>query len=441
MHDSKLSLEDRLRAHPHLKNRIETLLNIVEDTASNVDKADDAEQLVIDELRRLGNDALHDWAHCKESQRTEGTLANESNKPIKGKKKIFKWYTTFGQIVIEERTFVLNGHRIRPFSFSANVTNNCYSRPLERCITDFGADDAFAKVPNKLKEHYGINIPSHAARTITEKHAKKINDLKCLKNVFPKKGAEYIIAETDGSMIPIVTIAARTTDEEPSDDRKRRKVGWKEARLSLAHPLGSVTPIFDATLGGTDETGDQLLNCAILAGGGENSKIHCVGDGAPWIADQVNRVFSSQGSYLIDMMHLCEYFAPASLVTSPHDSFTWLEQQKQRMKEGKISEVLNVLEPYVESLSIPKKDTPVKNCYRYIINRPGQFDYKSALAANLPIGSGEIESAHRYIIQKRLKLAGAWWDETNAQNMLSLRTLRANGGFQNYWKQYFKQAT
>ena len=137
----------------------------------------------------------------------------------------------------------LDGHRIRPFSHSANVTTNCYSRPLERCITDFGADDAFAKVPNKLKEHYGISIPSHAPRTITEKHAKKINDSKSLKDLFPKNGAEYIIAETDGSMIPIVTIAARTTDEESSDGRKRRKVGWKEGRLSLAHSLGSVTPI------------------------------------------------------------------------------------------------------------------------------------------------------------------------------------------------------
>lgn len=244
----------------------------------------------------------------------------------------------------------------------------------------------------------------------------------------------------DGSMVPIVTIAAKTSDEEPSDRRKRRKVCWKEARLSLAHSLGSVSPIFDATLGGAEETGDQLLNCAILAGGGENSKIHCVGDGATWIADQVDRVFSDQGTYLIDFMHLCEYLAPASLSCYPEDSLVWLDQQKKRMKAGNVSEVIQALEPYVEPLSIPKKDTPVRNCHRYITNRLNQFDYKSALEANLPIGSGEIESAHRYIIQKRLKLAGAWWDEENAQNMLALRTLRANGGWTDYWEQDTKQA-
>jgi hypothetical protein len=35
------------------------------------------------------------------------------------------------------------------------------------------------------------------------------------------------------------------------------------------------------------------------------------------------------------------------------------------------------------------------------------------LAAGLPIGSGEIESAHRYVIQNRLKIAGAWWKMEN----------------------------
>jgi hypothetical protein len=30
-------------------------------------------------------------------------------------------------------------------------------------------------------------------------------------------------------------------------------------------------------------------------------------------------------------------------------------------------------------------------------------------ASTRPIGSGEIESTHRYIVQQRLKLPGAWW--------------------------------
>jgi len=65
--------------------------------------------------------------------------------------------------------------------------------------------------------------------------------------------------------------------------------------------------------------------------------------------------------------------------------------------------------------------------------RKDQFDYPGALANNLPIGSGEIESAHRYIVQKRLKLPGSWWCAANADHMLALRLNRANGQWGDYW--------
>jgi hypothetical protein len=60
--------------------------------------------------------------------------------------------------------------------------------------------------------------------------------------------------------------------------------------------------------------------------------------------------------------------------------------------------------------------------------------YKDAIARNLPIGSGEIESAHRYVIQKRLKLSGAWWTLDNAAAVLALRVARANGRWLSYWQ-------
>jgi hypothetical protein len=54
---------------------------------------------------------------------------------------------------------------------------------------------------------------------------------------------------------------------------------------------------------------------------------------------------------------------------------------------------------------VPDKEAPVIKCYRYIKNRPGKFDYKGALEDDLPRGSGEIESAHRSVIQERSKIA------------------------------------
>ena len=55
------------------------------------------------------------------------------------------------------------------------------------------------------------------------------------------------------------------------------------------------------------------------------------------------------------------------------------------------------------------------------------------VANDLPIGSGEIESAHRYITQQRLKRPGAWWRVDHAEYMLALRINRQNGDWAAYW--------
>lgn len=250
-------------------------------------------------------------------------------------------------------------------------------------------------------------------------------------------GAAYVIVEADGSMIPLVE-TAKVDAEEPSDGRRRRKVKWQEARLALAHQLGSVTPVFGVTMGGVDDIGDQMLNCAIRAGGSSRSTIHCVGDGAKWLADQTTRVYADQGSYLIDFFHLSDYLVAAATVCLPDDPAKWRKDAQMLAKAGKISEVIDDLELHLEP-ETTDKDCPVRQCYRYIKNRPGQFAYDKAIAAGLPIGSGEIESAHRYVIQKRLKIAGAWWLEENAGKMLALRTVRENSDWDKYWTPYWER--
>ena len=78
----KRSLEERLESHPHLRERFEALLGIVEDAAGDLDKADAAEQRVIEELRRMGSDALHAWASGKEQEKEQ--QAREGEDPVSG---------------------------------------------------------------------------------------------------------------------------------------------------------------------------------------------------------------------------------------------------------------------------------------------------------------------------------------------------------------------
>ncbi len=359
----------------------------------------------------------------------------------RAREKKINWYTTYGEILIFERVLLESGKTIRPFSNEVKVKNRGYSCPLERRITDFGADDSFKKAIKKLKEHYGIKVPVSSTRAITEKHAKLIKKEEVIFRKFHDgEGVDCIIAGMDGTMIPIVETEERELDGRPIDKRKTRKVRWKEGRLTLAHEKGSLEPIFGATTGKPEVAGDYLANCAIRTGIGVNTHVHCVGDGAPWINDQCERVFGDQAEFLIDFFHLCEYLAAASKKCNPENPVKWLDKQKKRMKSNLVEEVLQELEPYLESTSLPDKDAPVRCCNRYLKNRPGQFNYKDALENDLAIGSGEVESAHRYVIQDRLKISGAWWSENNAKDMLALRVLRENGDWDTYWEKKYQHA-
>jgi hypothetical protein len=298
-------------------------------------------------------------------------------------------------------------------------------------ITDFGADNAFGQVSAKLKEHYGIRVPLCAAATITQRHAHRLTDADITPPASSAVRPLTLIAEADGSMIPVVQVGDGTLDA--ADKRKHRTLLWKEARLSLVRRPDQVEPTFDVTLGDAATTGAALKRLAMAAGLSPRTSVHGVGDGAPWIAEQVELQFGAQGHYLIDFYHLCDYLAAAAPSCAPDHPAAWMSYQKERLKAGQLDLVMAALDAHVEPDTVIRDHAPVRACYRYIANRPGQFKYREALAAHLPIGSGEVESSHRYVIQKRLKLPGAWWRADNAQAMLNLRVLRANHCWHRYW--------
>ena len=60
---------------------------------------------------------------------------------------------------------------MRPFVLGAKVNPLGCSRPLQRAIVDFAADQPFAQARNKLLEHYGIGIGESTIQRITFGHA------------------------------------------------------------------------------------------------------------------------------------------------------------------------------------------------------------------------------------------------------------------------------
>jgi hypothetical protein len=311
-------------------------------------------------------------------------------------------------------------------------------------MTDFGADESFGEAAKKVKEHYGIEVPISGVRKVTQAHGEAMLGEEP-KSELRKQGARLVIAGMDGSMIPIVSIETNDKGRKIKDKRKHRHLGWKEARLCVARDPRSVSGHYRATMGGVDQAGRQLVGCVAEAGGGKSTKLHCVADGAPWIVMQVEQRFEKQATFLVDFYHVSEYLAAASELLGESKKVMWLKQQQRRLKANRTNEVLQEitkleeieklkLAAAAERTSATKEELPAGCCKRYLENRLQYLDYKTALKAGLPISSGETESGHRWVIQARLKIAGAWWKMDNAERMLKLRTMRASDEWDSYWR-------
>ena len=315
------------------------------------------------------------------------------------------------------------GQVLRPFCDRAGVRPRGRSHRLQRALVDFGAEESFARAAARVREHYGLDVAAEQVRQQTLRHGAQISALIVTP---PKQAATTLITQLDGSMIPIVV-----TPTVGPDRRCGKQLSWREARLCLARPHESATPCYGATLGSVAVTGALWRATAQAAGLGEGTQVHGVGDGAEWILNQFQEQFGWQGHYLVDFYHVSEYLAAAATVIRPKDPASWRRRQQGRLLENNVSAVLRALAAHLEPEAT--LHAPVRTAHRYLHQRRNQLDYAGARAAGWCIGSGEIESGHRHVIQQRLKLAGSWWKESHAQAMLGLRVARANQLWHRYW--------
>lgn len=308
------------------------------------------------------------------------------------------------------------------------VKDRGYSWGLQRAMTDFGSERSFEQAVRALQEHYGFAVPTGALREITYEHAERIGaraDSGAPASSLPAQGVQWLVAEADGSMVPIV----RTSGPGP-DRRKNRRIDYREARLCACQAKGHSRIHYAGTFAEVDAVGRRWARCAKAAGRGLQTKIQVVSDGAVWIAQQA-RDRLEPARHLLDFYHLCEYLgqAEASCAKNPR----WFSTQKNRLRTNHPERVIKELEAHLEAPGLGDELAPVRRAHRYLGNRLGQLDYAGALADELPIGSGMIESGHKHVIQARLKIAGASWKIAHAENLLQLRTARANGRWNQLW--------
>ena len=378
-------------------------------------------------------------------------VQEETGLPTERRKEITV-HTLFGPIEVEsaylwDRT---TKESARPVKDELGLHGRMRTPALERALTDFGAEQSGAKASARFEEHYGFKVERTAVLRVVHKHADRAESLMAERLETSKVDfdtpererldVDVMLAEMDGSelrtgtLVPIDVPDGEVVPTTPIRKlpRRRREENWRDVRLGLVVPMDDDEPTYVARLGPYDDVVGLMVGAARLRGLTQHTKVVAVGDGGNGLMEAMKRGFEPM-QYILDrphcVSHVCDTAKEMGLVGEERDSQVacWMDT----METGNIKELLDELAGFQEDwLGKERVDQLEKHLKRF----QDCVQYQGYRDLGYPVGSGEIESGHRSVIQPRMKLPGTWWHPANVNPMLALRTVRANGWWDDLWR-------
>ena len=174
-----------------------------------------------------------------------------------------------------------------------------------------------------------------------------------------------------------------------------------------------------------------------------SKKIHIVIDGEVCLRKQLSQLFA-KATFSLDIRHLEEKIWTVGRTFEKEGSdelHEWVENKRTLLYEGRAKELLEQFKELRQTLSRRAKRDEVKRkalttLINYMAKRLGMMNYKEYIEKDLPIASGIVEGAARYVVGERLDCAGMRWIPGRAEALLHLRCIELNG----HWDHFFQWA-
>lgn len=148
-------------------------------------------------------------------------------------------------------------------------------------------------------------------------------------------------------------------------------------------------------------------------------------------------------SIVLDVIHVTQYLWKAAwALHAERDPAAeqWVDARLLEILRGNSSLVAAGIRRSATWRGLTAKERqPLDKCADYLLKYREYLRYDQYLAAGLPIASGVIEGACRYLVKDRMEKTGARWSLNGAEAVLRLRALRASGDLDQYWQFHLQQ--
>jgi len=248
--------------------------------------------------------------------------------------------------------------------------------------------------------------------------------------------AAPLLMGADGVMVPF----------RPEGGDPRGKTAWHEVKVGVLARLGRhrtrtgkvVARLHQrrlvAVFGDIEALQRRLWLAALRQGIRHASQVVWLSDGARGLWRLFEGHFTAYATGILDFYHAVQQLwkgAAAWLDGRTSNARRWFIWARHRLRygnpDGVLADLADALE--LEGLPATARDT-LTTVYAYLQRHREHINYEAYKALGLPLGSGMVESACKWLIQQRFKGVGMRWSEEGFNHLLHLRLAWVNGSFE-----------
>jgi hypothetical protein len=210
---------------------------------------------------------------------------------------------------------------------------------------------------------------------------------------------------------------------------------WREPRLLVIDILNEQgqpdrlrLPLYDVLIGDAEAVWALLIGYLRLLGAAYADVVEFIADGAAWIWHRVERLSrlaeipAAKLVEVLDFYHASQYLYE-TLATGRRMSKAQRQALYKRLRHAlrhKADGVEVVMEE-LRALATTQRGKIITRALSYIEAHAHRMRYVTLEARQLSIGSGQVESAVRRVINLRFKAPGSFWTETTVSGLMHLR--------------------
>ena len=244
-----------------------------------------------------------------------------------------------------------------------------------------------------------------------------------------------LLIGADGVMVPF----------RPNGGQARGKIRWREVKVGILARLVSrpnrsgvlVSRLEQrrlvAMVGHISDFAPRLRLEALRQGIDQAGCVVWLSDGAAGLWCLFDLHFASYAQGVLDFYHATQNLwsgAKAWMGGRSRQTKSWFQEARHRLRHGQTDDVLAEL---LASADLPDLSdaarATIKRVHTYLDKHREHIQYQHLKESGLPIGSGLVESACKWLIQQRFKGVGMRWGEQSFTHLLLLRLAWVNGRF------------